>query len=117
VDSFNTKGKLDSIRARFKSTPFFFIALHDIRVVGMIRGRRNRIVNLFVEGAYHRKGIATQLTRRFEAACRAAGESEIVVRSSLYAVPFYASLGYKKTTGVRNLHGLQVQPMKKKLEA
>ena len=33
----------------------------------------------------------------------------------MYAVPFYQKIGYKKTTGIRNLHGLKVQPMKKVL--
>jgi hypothetical protein len=36
-----------------------------------------------------------------------------VLRSSLYATPFYESVGYKKTTGIRHFHGLRIQPMKK----
>jgi hypothetical protein len=38
--------------------------------------------------------------------------------STIYAIPFYLSLGYKKSTGVRRIHsfegeGLYSQPMKK----
>ena len=37
---------------------------------------------------------------------------------TLYAVPFYEAMGYKKTTGIRNCwsfdgRGLKYQPMKK----
>lgn len=40
------------------------------------------------------------------------------VAATLYAIPFYAALGYRKTTGIRNGwsfegHGLRYQPMKK----
>jgi GNAT superfamily N-acetyltransferase len=80
----------------------------------MARGMENRLINLFVEADYHRQGIATRLLQRFEKACRKAGFKEIVLRGSRYAIPFYEFMGYKKTTGVRNLHGLGVQPMKKR---
>jgi hypothetical protein len=39
----------------------------------------------------------------------------IRIRSSLYAVPFYRKLGYKKSTGVRGFKGLKMQPIIKKL--
>jgi hypothetical protein len=39
-----------------------------------------------------------------------------VLRGSLYATPFYQSMGYRKTTGVRKLHGLKIQPMRKELK-
>jgi hypothetical protein len=77
----------------------------------VLRARENHLVNLFVDGENHRQGIATRLHRRFEAACKRAGFDTVDVRSSLYAVPFYQSVGYKKTTGVRSMHGLRVQPM------
>ena len=45
----------------------------------------------------------------------------IRLASTLYAVPFYTRMGYKKSTGVRNGwsfegSGFQYQPMKKVLE-
>jgi hypothetical protein len=44
------------------------------------------------------------------------------VASTLYAVPFYQMMGYKKTTGVRPCwsfggRGLVYQPMKKLLDS
>jgi len=86
------------------------------RVVGVVRGIENRLVNLFVDGKCHRQGIATRLVQTFERTCRAAGHDEIVLRGSLYATPFYEAVGYRKTTGVRNFRGLRVQPMRKRLK-
>ncbi len=47
--------------------------------------------------------------------------SVIRVAATLYAVPYYSKLGYKKSTDVRtswsfNGYGLPIQPMKKMLE-
>jgi GNAT superfamily N-acetyltransferase len=117
VESYNAKGKMtEDIHKRFSRTPNFFVAVTGSRVVGMVRGIDNRLVNLFVDGNYHRQDIATRLVERFEKACRKAGFKEIVLRGSLYATPFYESVGYKKTTGVLNFNGLKVQPMRKKLK-
>jgi len=116
VNSYSPKGKkTEDIHKRFSRTPNCYIAIAGSRVVGMVRGIENRLINLFVDGNYHRQGIATRLVQRFEMTCRATGAKEVVLRGSLYATPFYESVGYKKTTGIRNFHGLKVQPMKKKL--
>ena len=117
VGAFNAEGKTTkSIQERFFRTPNFFIALDGPRPVGLVRGLENYLINLYVDGDYHRRGIGSRLLRKFEDACRITSQPEIIVRSSIYATPFYESMGYKKTTGVRNLHGLRVQPMKKKLK-
>ena len=117
VESYNPRGKkTEDIHKRFARTPNCFVALVGSRVVGMVRGIENRLINLFVEAGYHRQGIATRLVERYEKACLKAGFTDIVLRASLYAMPFYESVEYKKTTGVRNFHGLKVQPMKKKLK-
>ncbi len=42
--------------------------------------------------------------------------SYIKTRASLFAVPFYRKMGYKKTTGIRKFKGLKIQPMKKILQ-
>ena len=116
IVSYDPKGKrTEDIHKRFFRTPNCFVALAGSRVIGMVRGIENRLINLFVNGDYHRQGIARRLVQRFEKACLKAGFTHIVLRGSLYATPFYESVGYKKTTGVRNFHGLKAQPMKKKL--
>ena len=117
VDHFDPNGKSeDEIRALFAQTPIRMVAVVRSRIVGVLRARGNRIVNLFVDGAFHRKGIATQLIWRYENTCQKGGLTEIVLRSSLYAIPFYEALGYKKTTGIRSFRGLKIQPMKKRLK-
>jgi len=116
VARYNPDGDFEEIRKRLRRTPCCWVAVDDSRVVGVIRGIGNRLINLFIAGPYQRRGIAARLVRRYEMSRRKAGYSEVVLRSSLYAVPFYQAVGYKKTTGVRTLHGLKVQPMKKRFQ-
>ncbi len=106
---------LDNIYKRFKDTSFFFIAEENNQIVGVLRAFENRVVNLFVHENFHRKGIGQKLLHRYERECKRQRYREIVLRSQLYAVPFYKACGYKKTTGIRNKFGLTIQPMKKKL--
>jgi len=116
VDHYDPNGKTDEeVEGLLSRTRTRLVAVADSHTVGVLRARDNRITNLFVRGDYHRQGIAARLVQRFEEACLRAGFTEVVLRSSLYATPFYEAMGYKKTTGVRNLRGLKVQPMKKRL--
>lgn len=97
-----------------------FVAELDGEIVGVLRGRKDKLQSLFVRGDVHRQGIGRQLVDRFEKACVQQGSTKIILMSTLYAVPFYQAMGYKKSTGVRRMHsfdgeGLQYQPMKKAL--
>lgn len=97
-----------------------FVAHDEDQVVGVLRGRSERLQSLFVDGDHHRRGIGRGLVQRFEAECLRQDSRQIKVSSTLYAVPFYTRLGYKKTTGVRpgwsfGGTGLVYQPMKKEL--
>ncbi len=67
---------------------------------------------------HHRLGIGSQLVDRFEDECKRQGSKQVKVAATLYAVPFYTRMGYKKTTGLRSGwsfggSGLVYQPMKK----
>lgn len=108
------------------AAPIVLVAEAAGMIVGVLRGgrvdRKQRTVlqSLFVHGRYHRQGIGRQLVTRFEQECQSQGVTVIKLSSSLYAVPFYQALGYKRTTGVRMMHsfsgsGLSYQPMKKRL--
>jgi hypothetical protein len=60
------------------------------------------------------------LVEHFEQECMKLGGKVIRLASTLYAVPFYQRLGYKKSTGVRRGwsfegRGFRWQPMKKPL--
>jgi GNAT superfamily N-acetyltransferase len=90
------------------------------KIIGILRGRKERLQSLFVDGKYHRQGIGRQLVERFERMCLHQGATDIRVSSSLYAIPFYTQMGYKKTTGVRSGPcfdgtGFKYQPMRKRL--
>jgi GNAT superfamily N-acetyltransferase len=95
-----------------------FVAEKDGMIVGVLRGRSDKLQSLFVRGDVHRQGIGSSLVQRFEAACKEQGSDKIKLMSTLYAVPFYHAMGYKKSTGIRRMHsfegeGLPYQPMKK----
>ena len=97
-----------------------YVAEEDGEVVGVLRGRKGRLASLFVRGDRHRQGIGRRLVERFERESIGQGVSAVRVASSLYAVPFYLAMGYKRSTGVREGRsfegrGLKVQPMRKVL--
>jgi predicted N-acetyltransferase YhbS len=91
----------------------FFVAEENNKIIGYIKGSKDRIGNLFVLGNSHKKGVGKKLVELLEQEAIKQNSKEIKIRSSIYAVPFYQKMGYRKTTGVRNLHNLKIQPMKK----
>jgi GNAT superfamily N-acetyltransferase len=98
------------------------VAEEEGEIVGVLRGRTNRLQSLFVRGDHHRRGIGRALVERFEQECVRQGAEAVKVAATLYAIPFYTRLGYKKTTGIRpgwsfEGTGLVYQPMKKVLNA
>ncbi len=100
--------------------PTVLVAQVDNRIVGVLRGSPGRLHSLFVDAGSHGHGIGRDLLERFELACRQQDVSKITLASSLYAVPFYRRLGYKKSTGVRygrcfDGAGFPTQPMQKSL--
>jgi len=110
--------------ARAIAAPLVMIGEDEDAIVAVLRGgrmdQRQRAVlqSLFVDGPHHRRGIGRRLVGRFERVCRARGATAIKVASTLYAVPFYQALAYKRSTGVRTMSGfegggLRYQPMRK----
>lgn len=97
-----------------------FVAEANHEIVGVLRGRKERLGSLFVRKDYHRQGIGRKLVTRFEQESAQLGVKAIRVAATLYAVPFYAEMGYKRSTGIRSGwsfegHGIPIQPMKKVL--
>jgi N-acetylglutamate synthase-like GNAT family acetyltransferase len=100
--------------------PVVYVAEEAGEIVGVLRGRSGRLASLFVRSDHQRRGIGRRLVALFEEESRGLGVSAIHVAATLYAIPFYSALGYRKTTGVRNGwsfegRGLRYQPMKKVL--
>jgi GNAT superfamily N-acetyltransferase len=107
--------------ARVLRAAMVFVAEAEGEVVGVLRGRKDKLQSLFVRGDFHRQGIGRRLVERFEQACAEEGAGPIRLMSTLYAVPFYQALGYRKSTGARRMRsfdgqGLPYQPMKKVLK-
>ncbi len=101
-------------------SPMIYVVEIGREIVGVLRGREERLASLFIRKDHHHQGIGRRLVEQFEAESLAQGVSVIRVAATLYAVPFYLRLGYRKSTGVRtgwsfDGYGLQVQPMKKVL--
>jgi GNAT superfamily N-acetyltransferase len=101
-------------------TAMIFVAEDADQIVGVLRCKPGRLQSLFVRGDYHHQGIGRRLVEQCEHWCANHGSLAIRLASTLYAVPFYTALGYKKSTGVRNGwsfdgEGLRYQPMKKKI--
>lgn len=108
--------------ARVIRSEMVFVAEVNRELAGILRGRTGRLASLFVRGDYHRQGIGRMLVSRFEEECAGKGVTEVKVAATLYAVPFYLMMGYKRTTGIRSGssfegRGLPYQPMKKVLRS
>jgi len=100
--------------------PIAYVAEDDGELVGVLRGRKERLASLFVRGDRHRQGIGKRLVERFEQESLRQGTMVVRVAATLYAVPFYLALGYRRSTGLRTGwsfegRGLKVQPMRKVL--
>lgn len=97
-----------------------YVAEVNGTVAGVLRGREGVLASLFVGKTFHRQGIGRALVERFETESRSLGVPAIRVAATIYAVPFYRSMGFKKTTGIRPCRSfdgtdLTYQPMKKRL--
>lgn len=105
--------------ARVLQAQMIFVAeTEQGEIVGILRGRKDRLQSLFVRGDWHHQGIGSRLVQHFEQDCLALGGEVIKLSSTLYAVPFYQKVGYKKSTGVRtgwsfDGQDFRWQPMKK----
>ncbi|HSB65796.1 MAG TPA: GNAT family N-acetyltransferase, partial [Anaerolineales bacterium] len=84
--------------ARVLRAEMVFVALDGDQVVGVLRCRPGRLQSLFVGEAHHRQGIGRRLVERCEQECALRGSQVIHLAATLYALPFYEALGYKKST-------------------
>jgi len=97
-----------------------WIAYDHGKIIGIVRGTKDNILNLFVKDSHVRHGIGSQLVEKFEEKCMVEGFSYVRLSSTVEAVGFYENLGYKKTTGLRmarysGKRGFEYQPMMKPL--
>ena len=115
VDSVHPdKVPLDKLYKKLNK-PIAFVATDKEKIIGIVRGTPDRINTLFVDGRYQKQGVGKKLVEFFVSAAKKKGIKFIRVRSSVFAVPFYKAMGFKKTTGLRHPHGMKMYNMKKAL--
>lgn len=86
----------------------WLIAVEKGEVTGVLTVFEGNLVKyLFVHPKFQRKGVAKALWQRVTPVLR----SEISVRSSLFAVPFYEKLGFKRVGEVKFFNGVSFQTM------
>lgn len=89
-----------------------FGAFDNETLIGII-GTKNggsHISLFFIHPKFHRRGIGRQL---FDFAYANQPRMRITVNSSSYAVKFYESLGFSKTSEEQETNGLKYTPMNK----
>ncbi len=97
----STDPELQEAITRVLRTNMIFVAEDGDQIVGVLRCKPGRLQSLFVRGDHHHQGIGRGLVEHCEQWCASHGSKVITLASTLYAVPFYTTLGYKKSTGVR----------------
>ncbi|MER3432442.1 MAG: hypothetical protein C4288_03195 [Leptolyngbya sp. ERB_1_1] len=86
------------------------------RLVGYIAiARKTHISQLFVAADQQQKGIGRMLLDFVEQRAKAFGVSQLTVRASLNAVPFYKKCGFEVTADAQEKAGIRFQPMQKTL--
>jgi GNAT superfamily N-acetyltransferase len=97
---------------RNKSNSITFTAWKDNELAGMIEMRDfNHVCLLFVDQKFQGKGIARELFRSATETARLNGSRQIDVNASLYSVPVYEKLGFRKTGEVEEVNGIRFVPM------
>lgn len=91
------------------------VALDKDRVVGAASIRnRNHLSLLFVDEAYHRRGIGRHLLERFYTYLRSElGEHCMSVKAAPYAVEFYKRIGFRTLGPEEQVGGIRVTSMEK----
>jgi 8-oxo-dGTP pyrophosphatase MutT (NUDIX family) len=89
-----------------------YIAEDGSRIVGMVNERGGgRISMMFVDAAYHRRGIATALMNRIVVDLKVAGNDRITLHSSPYGLPFYHHYGFTASDVQQIKDGFIFTPM------
>lgn len=98
-------------------TYHMYVAIHGGKIVGMVSLRdKNHISLLFVDEAYHKKGIGRRLIDTIGAFSKEEyGKEEITVNASPYGLEFYKKVGFCSTSPLMSNGGIKYTSMKKKI--
>ncbi len=94
-----------------------FVATHLNKIVGMVSLRdKNHISLLFVDEAYHKKGIGRRLIDTIGAFSKEEyGKEEITVNAAPYGFGFYRKVGFCSVSPLLTNGGIKYTSMKKEI--
>lgn len=118
VDSFRNFISDPLLRRMFLlGTYHMFVATYHEKIIGMVSLRNeNHISLLFVDEAYHKKGIGRRLIDTIGAFSKEEyGKSDITVNAAPYGFGFYKKLGFFSTSPLLTNDGIKYICMKKKI--
>lgn len=112
-DAFLNDGELYSWYLQGKY--HMMVALDGERIVGEVSVRSGNFISLlFVEEAYHRRGIGRELIRQMgEYLKNERKEIYMSVKAAPYAVGFYKKLGFRVSRPEEEVAGIRVTSMEK----
>lgn len=105
-----------ALRESFEAGEYqMLVALDGTKIIGVASARcRNHLSLLFVDEAYHRRGVGAALMKRLCQYMRdEAGEKYISLKAAPYAVNFYRKLGFRTVTPEEEYSGIRVTSMEK----
>lgn len=90
------------------------VALDDTKIIGMASVRNyNHLSLLFVDGAYHNRGIGSRLVLEMCNWLQKEGERYMSVKAAPYAIKFYKKLGFRAVRPEEQYAGIRVTSMEK----
>lgn len=98
-------------------TYHMFVATHMGKIVGMVSLRdKNHVSLLFVDEAYHRKGIGRKLIDTIGTFSKEEyGREEITVNAAPYGFEFYKKIGFRSMSPLTCNGGIKYISMKKEI--
>lgn len=108
-----------ALHRRWRKGYHVLVAEDEGIIVGVVEVKKRRHISmLYVDKAYHKKGIATELMNRAldYILLQAPKTKEVTVNSSPYASPFYERMGFRSTEGEKVIHGILHVPMTLRLD-
>ncbi|MCL2342628.1 MAG: GNAT family N-acetyltransferase [Firmicutes bacterium] len=108
----DVEAKAENLDLYLSGKRLLFVALDGETVVGMAESNEaGHVAELFVDGAYHRRGIATELMNMSVCALKLRGCDRIGVNSSPHGLPFYLNYGFQPTDTEQRKDGFIFTPM------
>ena len=104
----------DKIKELIKSSSYtWFVAVESAQIIGILAASEMKFIKYcFVHPNFHRRGVAKSIWDRL----RPSLQSDVTVRSSIFAIPFYQNLGFNKVGNIKFFNGLSYQLMTANLQ-